>query len=145
MKTQNEIIARIKEREPDDWLGFERSKYLLYLDYDHAKEFLKPETTAEIWGEISNELPLDMMKDYMSFAYMKADDERGISAHRSVQHCIAWLWLAEENDLLAEVESEYNNNYRKYGKPILKMICDHYGWPWPPPKYVFPQQETPPA
>ena len=76
---------------------------------------------------------LDKIKNYMSFAFQKAYAERGISANRSIQHTIAWLWLAGENELLKWVEDEYENNYHSYGLPILIRIAQHFEIPIPNP------------
>jgi hypothetical protein len=126
MRSQEEILERIKERDADDLLGFEWFEYVYALDLKHAITFLehpnqdwKPKTPDEIKTR---------MKDYMPFAIKKAETERGISANRSIMHYIAWLWLVEEDDLLAKVDHEYETNYHSFGLPILKMIDDHFGW-----------------
>ncbi len=131
MRTQDEIVERLEARKVGDPLCFEVDEYLIYLDYKHAKPYLKDGTTEREWDAASDHLSLpERMRDYMSFAWNKANNERGISANRSIMHYIAWLWLAEENKLLARVESEYQGNYCSYGKPILRMICKHFGWDW---------------
>ena len=129
MRTQDEITARIKAREEADPFGFERGAYVVYLDYKHVQPYLRAGVTEEEW-QSEEETPVEIMHDYMHFAWGKANDCRGLSANRSIMHCIAWLWLAEEDELLAHVEHEYNTNYCYYGKPILEMICDHFGWDW---------------
>lgn len=99
-----------------------------YLPVDQAREFLKPEVTAEQWEE--GRLPLDretvirQMGEYMDFAWEKANDERGLSAIRSVQKMQAWLFLLGDAELLAFAEND--RNYAPYGKPILRRICDAY-------------------
>ncbi|GAH45300.1 unnamed protein product [marine sediment metagenome] len=52
MRTQDEIVARIRDRKEHDFLGFEVSEYLDYLDFAHVKEFLKPDATPEQWEEV---------------------------------------------------------------------------------------------
>jgi hypothetical protein len=130
-RTQKEIVDRINDRKAADIFGFEWGEYLGYLDYDHAKPFIKEGTTAEEWAAppaCTKEALVEVMRDYMEFAWGKANDMRGISANRSVEHYIAWLWLAGEDDFGAEVEQEYEDNYQHYGKEILIMICERYGW-----------------
>ena len=56
----------------------------------------------------------------MEFAKKKAENERGISASRSIAHYIAWLWLANDNDLWNEIDDYYD-----YGIPQLKIICNY--------------------
>jgi len=130
-RTQEEILARIEERRKEDFFGFERSDLLEHLEYKHAKPFLKEGVTEDQWadrGEVQD--PIEELKDYMSFAWEKANNQRGLSANRSIHHCVAWLWLAGEDEILAKVENEYAHNYQYYGKDILSMICDHFGLDW---------------
>lgn len=124
-RTQDEIVARIKARKEHDFFGFEVSEYVNYLDYAHAKEFLKPETTQEQWGKTGVRSPAGAIKNYMPFAWDKANNCRGISAGRSICHMIAWLWLDGKD--WAEIE-----NYQYYGKPQLVRICEEYGIDWRP-------------
>lgn len=132
MRTQEEIVKRIEVRKERDWLGFETSEYINYLDFDHARPFLKESATEQAWKDAASNLgtPVEQMHNYMAFAWGKANNKRGISASRSIMHYFAWLWLAEEDGLLARVESAYWNTYCFYGKPMLEMICDHFGWDW---------------
>lgn len=139
MKTQEEILQQIQERKDQDFLGFEWEEYVRFLYFDHAKPFLKSEFTKKSsskkeWNRdvsvASHENLLDTMKSYMDFAWDKANNCRGISANRSILHYFAWLWLAEEDELLGKVKKEFDENYHHYGKPILEIICDHFGWDW---------------
>lgn len=124
MKTQDEIVARVKARKEHDFFGFEVSEYMDYLDYAHAKEFLKPDTTQEQWEKVTSKMtPEEAIKDYMLFAWGKANNCRGISACRSICHMIAWLWLDGKD--WPEIE-----NYEYYGKPQLVRICKEYGIDW---------------
>lgn len=124
-RTQDEIAARVKTRKEQDFLGFETGEYLNYLDYAHAKEFLKPETTQEQWEKVRALVkpPEDTIKAYMPFAWDKANNCRGISAGRSISHMIAWLWLDGKD--WAEIE-----DYEYYGKPQLVRICEEYSIDW---------------
>lgn len=132
MRTQEEILERIKARKPMDPLGFEINDYVNRLSFDNAKPWLKAEVTEDEWKEFQDSQlpPIEQMQDYMEFAWGKANDMRGISANRSISHCLAWLWLAEEDKFLAKVELEYDTNYHYYGKPILEMVCDYFSWDW---------------
>ena len=132
MRTQDEIVKRIEARRNNDPLCFEVNEYIDYLDFNHARQFLKDSVTEQDWQEAVAKIsvPVERMRDYMEFAWGKANNCRGISANRSIMHCIAWLWLAEEDELLMQVEDEFNGNYHFYGKPILEIICEHFGWDW---------------
>ena len=124
MRTQDEIGARVGERQEMDMLGFEWHEYLPYLDFEHAKEYLKPEITTETW---SGGKPIDVdalkaeMIDYVPFAWEKANGFRGISASRSLSHFLAWFWLLGENEMVEMLDSDYEF----YGKDQLRDIT---GW-----------------
>lgn len=121
MRTQEEIVERIKERQRHDLLGFEVDMYYGFLDYNYAKEFLKDGVTKEDWDEhIETREIHNIMKEYMEFAKEKAENKRGISASRSIAHYIAWLWLANDNDLWNEMDDYYD-----CGIPHLKTICNY--------------------
>ena len=128
MRSQEDILIRYNHRKGNDPFGFEVDEYILALDFEHAIPFLKDGTTPAEWHITTQDSLVQKMKGYMPFAIGKAEDACGVSANRSIQHYIAWLWLAEENELLEMVESEYENNYHSYGLPILRMIQDHFGW-----------------
>ncbi len=125
MRTQDEIVARIRDRKEHDFLGFEVSEYIDYLDYAHAKEFLKDDTTEERWEKVrkGTKTPAEAIKGYMPFAWDKANNCRGISAGRSIQHMVAWLWLDGKD--WPEIE-----DYEYYGKPQLVRICKEYDIDW---------------
>jgi hypothetical protein len=124
MRTAAEIITRIGEVIDRDILGFETSALMEMLPFEAAKKFLKNGVTEEEWGEVpprDRETLIARMLDYMPFAWEKANNERGISAGRSMAHYHSWTWLAGDDlgDLLS---------YNFYGKDNLVKICNYYGW-----------------
>ncbi len=124
MRTDDEIIARIKSLESEDFFGFETGDLLKCLSFDVVRPFLKPEATAEEWGDPlprDRDSVLKRMHAYMDFAWEKANSFRGLSASRSISHFRAWIWLL--GDDFPDVE------YEHYGKEILVAICEKYGWP----------------
>lgn len=126
MRTQDEIVKRIRERIDNDMLGFEWHEYLMYLDYEHAKEFLKPEADKARWDDSrivpdDNELKQRAI-DYMQFAWDKANGCRGISSSRSISHYIAWIWLMGEDGF-----DDLFDDYEFYGKPQLERIGSFLG------------------
>jgi hypothetical protein len=128
MRTQDEIVARFMLRKDLDLLGFETGEYLLALDFEHAKPFIDPRATPERWKDVifsGDESVLERMRSYVDFAYEKINDERGISAVRSISHYIAWLWLVGNDALCNWVESA---EYTDYGRAIMDRICAEYGW-----------------
>lgn len=130
-RTDSEILARIDSVGKRDWIAAEREELIRGLSFEAASSrFLKPEVTAESWGE--SRLPdrdsiVAAMREYMTFAIGKALDHRGISAGRSVDHFRGWLWLLGDDETLAFAETE--GNYAQYGAPVLSRICERYAFP----------------
>jgi hypothetical protein len=127
-RTQEDILARIASTERADFLGVIRSDLLEGLSFDNAKQFLKDGVTAEQWTEAAAEFkpPLDAARSYMEFAWDKANNCRGISASRSVQHFESWLWLAGADGFDAVSDAEY----QFYGKPCLVIAATALGVDW---------------
>lgn len=126
-RTQEEIVKRINAIKEDDFFGFETGDLIEYLDFDHAKEFLKPEVTKKEWNKNCKTLKTAEAQifEYIPFAWDKANNCRGLSAGRSMNHMRAWLWLAGETDLSRACE-----HYNYYGKPNLVDICEKYEIDW---------------
>ena len=124
-RTQDEIVARIKQVAADDWLGFRQEVLIGALDFEHAKPFLKPETTAEGWKPSDIE---DDARGYLDFAVGKIVDHRGISASRSVDKLTEYAWLLGRDDVVAAMDGAH---YPQYGAPKVKAFADGMGWSWP--------------
>lgn len=123
MRTTDEVLKRIESRRPDDFLSFEWPYYLDLLTFEQAKPFLKEDATPDGWeGPKSLEAIRKQAIEYMLFAWEKANDQRGISANRSISHYQAWLWMLGEDwgDSLFD-------DYEYYGKPQLVRICEYFG------------------
>jgi len=123
MRTDQEILAKIQDVCHRDWMGTIRGDLIGCLPFETAKEFLKPETTVEAWvpERRDREAVIARMLDYMPFAWEKANDCRGLSAGRSMDHFTAWIWLI--GDDLGNL-----SDYQFYGKDNLVKICEKYGW-----------------
>jgi hypothetical protein len=137
MKTQHEIVAQIRsgkalDEDDEDVFGFTTEVFIDFLDYEHAREFLKPDVTAEDWNK--NTLALTEqnvraeMAKYMAFAWGKVVDHRGISAGRSVLKMCAWLWILGDEETLSAVRAA---SYENYGAPKLLIICERLGFEVP--------------
>jgi len=122
-KTDDEILARIEAVKADDWLGTQVGDLIVRLPFEKAKPYLKPEASADEWKQTPRDRAsvIAEMLDYMPFAWDKANNGRGISAGRSMDHFTAWAWLAGDDfgDL---------RGYQFYGKDNLCRICARYGW-----------------
>jgi hypothetical protein len=128
MRTQEEILKKIEEESKRPSLfNFVVSDLMGYLTYENAKPFLKEEVTGELWktSPCNENSILKEMKDYMPFAWSKANGYRGLSAARSMDHYTAWIWLL--GDEYVEKFGDIRN-YEFYGKDNLKAICDEFGW-----------------
>ena len=127
-RTQQEIKQRFDEA--NDMFGTQHGDLISYMTFETAKEFLKEDYVKQIeggsekWEQRTD--PKKEILDYLSFAYDKADGERGISAGRSMLHFRTWVWL-DDKDFYAEIESLINN-YTNYGIPALDKISEHYGY-----------------
>lgn len=125
-RTQKEILARIKEIEPKDFFGFQSNDLLGFLTFENVKPWLKEGATEDKWEQETD--PVERIKDYMPFAWDKANNCRGLSAGRSIEHMKAWVWLDGNTDLFKQLEEDYEY----YGKPHLVKVCEAYGIDWKP-------------
>lgn len=124
-RTPEEIVARILERTPSDFFGAETSRLVAALPWEQAAPLLsdearrKYETGKETWRARTH--PAQAILLYLPFAIGKADDHRGLSANRSIDHMRGLTWLL---GLDGEVDW---NDYENYGAPILSKIAGLLG------------------
>lgn len=141
MRTRQQVVARIQllndgDKNFQDFLAFEREVLYTYLDFESAKQFLKNGAEKEQW-EIDG-IPLSLaeaaikadLESYLAFAWDKAVHHRGLSASRSIDKIKAWLWLLEEDELLAKIENR-EIPFAQYGAPILYAVSTKYGFYYP--------------
>lgn len=129
-KTQDEIIEHLKKLsdESKDPFGFAVEVALPFLDYDHAKPWLKPECTPEDWAKHglkpnNYDNVVAEMADYMPFVMEKIRDERGLSMMRSAMKMSMWLWLIGDNELS---EGLFVGSY---GADAMTVIAEKYNLP----------------
>lgn len=128
MRTDQEILERIESVRERDWIGTQTGDLVSRLPFDAAKRFLKEGTTSAEWGEPAPRDPEAVkaeMLSYMPFAWEKANNNRGISASRSLDHMSAWLWLLGHDKAADQIL-----HYDRYGKPWLRAICEAFEWDW---------------
>lgn len=131
MRTQEEIVARFAAAR-EEFVNFTPEVLVGFLDFDHARPYLKPEATAADWEQVpaDPEHIIGEMRAYMAdYGWPKVEEHRGLSADRTVQKMGVWLWLLGDDEMAAFADSEAN--YPQYGAPILKRICEKYGFPIP--------------
>lgn len=116
MRTQQEILERV--RTVRTAFGFAQQVLIPHLDFEHAKEFLVPEVTAQEWDE-SRRADADVASaatDYLEFAFGKCSDHRGLSASRSVEKMTEYAWLQGRDDVVKAMDEA---EYAQYGVPKL--------------------------
>ena len=131
MRTQDEIATYYGTKRADDILGFIAEVLLPYLDFAHAKPYLKATASAEAWtaDPIDEAKILGAARDYADFAWEKVEDHRGISASRSVQKLASMAWLLGREDVVKFMED--SANYPQYGAPAVAHFCEAFGFPIP--------------
>jgi hypothetical protein len=99
------------------------------LNYDNIKQYLieGAQLTKEEWEtdcHKTDEDVIKMIKEYLPFAWEKANGCRGLSAGRSIEHFRAWTWLIGRDE---EVDWK---SYNWYGKNLLVKISEMFGVDW---------------
>lgn len=123
-RTQAEILKRIEEIKDQDFFGFQVNDLVCFLTYENAKPWCREGVTESQWAQHTD--AAELIKGYMGFAWNKANECRGLSAGRSLEHMKAWVWLDGKADLLEQIEQDYEY----YGKPHLVKICQAYDIDW---------------
>lgn len=133
MRTPEEIVERVdllQETPEADFFGAQRNDMIGFLPFEHARKYLKEGTTKEQWDKNRKEPTAENVKaeieEYMPFAWMKANDMRGLSANRSIDHMKGFLWLLNDGSLEEMEKIEYEH----YGKEKLEFVCEHLGLDW---------------
>jgi hypothetical protein len=127
-KTYEQIVQKVRDLRDnrEDILGFQTVDLVSMLPYSFAKEFLSGKVSEEEWKEplpYEEDKIVEQMREYMSFAWDKANNKKGISASRSMSHYTAWIFLLNDEDNFPNLL-----NYEYYGKENLAKICTFYGF-----------------
>lgn len=132
MRSQAAIVERFKVAQ-NDFMPFGVEALCEFLDEEHLQAFLKPEERGKRMPPRDHELTdagvIDQMREYAAFGWTKVRDHRGISATRTMLKMREWLWLLGDNEMQALCDS--HNAYAPYGAPVLRAICQKYGFPIP--------------
>jgi len=132
LKTTEELVAYYESKKEDDFLGAIFGDIAVHLPKDVLQPLCADGTDLSQMEEplpCTREYVLKAMKSYMDFAWGKATGHRGISAGRSIQHFESWLWMLGDEEAIAFVQDE--SHYPQYGCPMLKYICNKYGFDIP--------------
>lgn len=127
-RTYQEIIDQINYLKEGyrDLFGAQIGDLIEFLPYENAKQFLNDEVIEADWIQKTD--VAKAAKDYLPFAWSKANDCRGISSGRSIDHMEAYLWLSGAD---SEMLSGWRDaNYQYYGKPLLVCASEFFGFDW---------------
>ena len=135
-RTTKEILDKISEHK-GELFGFIASDLIEYLPMEEARRFLNREAIMKIdhgedtWHQLpsTKEAIKAQIINYLPFAWGKANDERGLSAYRSLQHMAAWFWMLGEDDFYEFLKGD---DYDHYGKPKLVAASEAVGYNWKP-------------
>lgn len=124
MRTDDEILAKARQIQPRDFFGTKTSDLISCLPADQAREFLIPGADLSDWTVFPRDTAsiCARIREYLPFAWEKANDCRGLSAARSLNHFWAWFWLMGHDLPL--------DDYTHYGKPQLRAISEFVGFDW---------------
>ena len=129
MRTDDEIAEQVEalDAKGTDWVGVERADLIACLPLHSAAKLTDAAIDAETWTQATREpgAVRETMYAYMDFAWDKANNERALSAGRSLSHMSAWLWLIDR-----PAAAEQIRDYDAYGKARLRAICEAFGWDW---------------
>lgn len=112
--------------EKNDLLGMTYGDIVDCLSYEKAKEYLTDDYIKKIesgevkWEEYNEYTIIKKIKEYLNFAWVKANNQRGLSASRSIKHFQNWFYMFNNkycNELVKVLE-----DYEYYGKPWLVII-----------------------
>ncbi len=131
IRSQDDIAARVRavRASGGDLFGFREEVLVEALDFDHARQFLSPETTAQQWDQQRWSQHSDTesyARWYLRFAIGKILDHRSGSASRSVDKLAELAWLLGRDDVAAAMDTA---DYPMYGAPKLAVFADGFGWP----------------
>ncbi|GAA3851772.1 hypothetical protein GCM10023084_02490 [Streptomyces lacrimifluminis] len=124
-RSQDEIFARAQAA--DDMFGWAHEVLLPYLDFEHAKPVLNDGVTADEWAKYAKD-PAKVREgahSYYVFALGKIEDERGISAERSVIKLREYAWLMGMDAVVAAMDEA---PYPQYGAPKVAAFAAGLGF-----------------
>jgi len=124
--------AKACMEDTHDVFGFGFEVAANFVSFDDASPHLDADYVAEVlagkktWTQVTDvkEAVQDFL-DYMVFAWMKAFDQRGLSAGRSISKLSAWMKCLDRPDV-AEVLND-DSLYPQYGRPALRKACEMLG------------------
>jgi len=132
VRTDAEILARIRELETSDIFKWESNLLITFLPFALARPLLAERnvhhTDAWIDQDRSVGALIEKMRLFMDVALEMVINHRGTRTQRSVDYLHAWIWLMGDEAMLAFMDDP--DHFPQYGAPILKEICRRYDFHW---------------
>lgn len=125
MRSAEEIIKYIEDKKSEDLFNVILYDCAKCLSFEAARRYLNEDVTADAWDVFCCRSDKDIINEiisYLPFAYNKAENERGLSAIRSINHMQAWFYCLGDDDMTSKIEKMLTDDYAPYGMPILKEI-----------------------
>lgn len=134
MKTQIQIEAEVQRlidpTRPSE-LPWRAETLTEFLPFEKVRGFLPENAEPADWVHLTLDrgTVVKEMENYMTFAWGKVHTHMGLPASRSIERMLGWLWILEDFELVAFAEDP--KNFPQYGAPILRKICERYGFQIP--------------
>ena len=132
-RTEDEILEHVEHVKDLDFFAVRRCDLWSALPWQTARTRVpilsaipRKEWEAPDSFIADDDVLVERIIDYIPFAVDKAENHRGLSANRSVDHFKAWVWLMGD-DAWRAIPWE---NYPQYGAPILAAVADLVGYEW---------------
>ncbi|MBF0422702.1 MAG: hypothetical protein HQL73_06895 [Magnetococcales bacterium] len=133
MKTDEDILLRIMELEETDLFKWESNLLITFLPLRLAQPLLEERGLRYSDHWIDQDRSYGALREkvsgFMETALEVAIGHRGTKAQRSIDYLHAWIWLMEDEEMLAFMDD--GDHFPQYGVPILREICRRYDLPWP--------------
>lgn len=127
MKTIDEVRAELKRMDIEA-----EGRFLPHFGTEVLRPYLPEEYKPGLEGNaqpLTEEAVKAEMLEYLKFGFEKAINHRGLSAGRTIEKLRTWLWILEDEELVAFLDDD--RNYVNYGMPMLKRVAAKYNFPIP--------------
>lgn len=129
--SQKSILKRIEQLKSSDLFGEYRPRLIDYLDYEHAKQFLRDGVAEEEWERNTDEILRKELHRYMDYWWKeKVEDGRGLSVHRGRVQVVNLLFLAGiEAWKYVGMDDEEGMDGGWYQEDAYNAVADVFGLP----------------
>ena len=113
MRTQEEIEALRKEVRADDFMG------ILTYTLNACAKILDTHSAVAAEAEFRQQI-----YEIIPWAWRQANECKELEVIKGIQRMYVYLWMLEID--IAEQLMQISH----YGKPQLKVVCEHFGIEW---------------